>query len=164
MPQLEQIDTYLSQVVWLVISFVVLYVVMWKTALPRVADVLQERQERISDDLERAEILKSEAEVVLEVYEAATAKAQADAQTILRAGVDAFAADAAVRHDELSARLAQETDSAERRIDAARREALANVRSVASEVAQAAAAKLIDAEVSESDADAAVQNSMAERD
>ena len=164
MPQLEQIDTYLSQVVWLVISFFVLYLVMWKTALPRVADVLQERQERIGDDLERAEILKSEAEVVLAVYEAATAQAQADAQAILRAGADAFAADAADRHDELSARLAQETDAAESRIDAARREALANVRSVASEVAQAAAAKFIDAEVSESDADAAVQKSMAERD
>ena len=163
MPQLEQIDTYLSQVVWLVISFVVLYVVMWKTALPRVADVLQERQERIGDDLERAENLKSEAEAVLEVYEAATAKAQADAQAILRAGADAFATDAADRHDELSDRLAQETDAAESRIDAARREALANVRSVASEVAQAAAAKLMDAEVSESDADAAVQNSMADR-
>ncbi len=61
MPQLEQFDTYLSQVVWLVISFAILYVVMWKAALPRVADVLQERQERIDDDLERAEKLKSEA-------------------------------------------------------------------------------------------------------
>ena len=136
---------------------------MWKTALPRVADVLQERQERISDDLERAEILKSEAEAVLEVYEATTAKAQADAQAVLRAGADAFAADAVDRHDELSARLAQETDAAESRIDAARREALANVRSVASEVAQAAATKLMDAEVSESDADAAVQQTMVER-
>ena len=98
MPQLEQIDTYLSQVVWLVISFVVLYVVMWKTALPRVADVLQERQERIGDDLERAEKLKSEAEAVLEVYEATTAKAQADAQAVLRAGADAFAAERQRHH------------------------------------------------------------------
>ena len=70
MPQLEQIDTYLSQVIWLVISFAVLYVVMWKGALPRVADVLQERQERIDDDLDRAEKLKSEAEAALEAYEA----------------------------------------------------------------------------------------------
>ena len=163
MPQLEQIDTYLSQVVWLVISFVVLYVVMWKTALPRVADVLQERQERIGDDLERTEKLKSEAEAGLEAYEVAAAKARADAQAILRAGADVCAADAADRHDELSARLAQETDAAESRIDEARREALANVRSVAGEVARAAAARLIDAEVSESDAAAAVQQSMAER-
>lgn len=163
MPQLEQIDTYLSQVVWLVISFAVLYVMMWKTALPRIANVLQERQERIDDDLERAEKLKSEAGAVLQAYEATATKAHAEAQAILRAEADAFAADAAVQHDELSAQLAQETDAAENRIDEARKKALANVRSVAGEVARAAAAKLIGTEVSEADADAAIQQSMAER-
>jgi F-type H+-transporting ATPase subunit b len=163
MPQLEQFDTYLSQVIWLVISFAVLYLVMWKTALPRVADVLQERQKRIDDDLERAEKLKSEAKAVLDAYEATAAKAHAEAQVILRAGADAFAAEAAVRHDEMSARLAQETAAAESRIDAARVEALANVRSVAGEVAQAAASKLIGAEISESDAADAVGRSIEER-
>ncbi len=163
MPQLAQIDTFLSQIIWLVISFAVLYVVMWKAALPRVADVLQERQERIDDDLERAEKLKTEAEAVLEAYEATVAKAQAEAQAILRAGADAFAAKAVARHDEVSARLARETDAAESRIDEAREEALANVRFVAGEVAQAAAAKLIGAKISEPDADDAVQRSIEER-
>jgi F-type H+-transporting ATPase subunit b len=163
MPQLEQFDTYLSQVVWLVISFAVLYFVMWKAALPRVGNVLQERQKRIDDDLERAEKLKSEAEAVLVAYEESTAKAHAEAQAILRAGAEAFAADAAVRHDELSARLAEETEAAESRIAAARNEALANVRTVAGEVAQAAASKLIGAQISETDAADAVGRSMEER-
>ncbi len=163
MPQLEQIDTYLSQIFWLVMTFAVLYFVMWKTALPRVADVLQERQERIDGDLERAEKLKTEAEAVLEAYHATIAKAQAEAQTILREGADAFAAAAADRHDEISARLAREADAAEQRIDAARKEALANVRSVAVEVAQEAAAKLIGGEFSESDSDAAVRRTLEER-
>ena len=42
-------------------------------------------------------------------------------------------------------------------------EALAEIRSVASEVAQAAAAKLVGAEISQSDADGAVQRSIEER-
>lgn len=157
MPQLEQFDTYLSQVFWLVISFAILYVVMWKAALPRVADVLRERRERIDADIERAQKLKTEAEAVLEAYQATVAKAQADAQAVLRAGADAFAAEAAARHDEVSARLAQETAAAESRIEAAREEALANVITVAGEVARAAAARLIDAEIPEADADAAVR-------
>jgi F-type H+-transporting ATPase subunit b len=160
MPQIDQIDTYLSQVFWLVISFAILYVVMWKAALPRVADVLRERRERIDNDIERAEKLKTEAEAVLEAYQATVAKAQAEAQAILRAGADAFAAEAAARHDEVSARLAQETEAAESRIEAARDEALANVVTVAGEVARAAAARLIDAEISEVDADAAVRRSI----
>ncbi len=163
MPQLEQFDTYLSQVVWLVISFAVLYVVMWKVALPRVADVLQDRQERIDDDLERAEKLKTEAEAVLDAYQATVAKTQAKAQAILRAGADAFAADAASRHDAVSARLALQAAAAESRIEAAREEALANVVTVAGEVARAATVRLIDAEISEADADTAVQRSIEER-
>jgi F-type H+-transporting ATPase subunit b len=160
MPQLEQIDTYLSQVVWLVISFAVLYVVMWKAALPRVADVLQERQERIDDDLDRAEKLKAEAEAVLTQYQATVAEAEAQAQAILRAGADAFAEQSAARHDEVTARLAAEADAAESRIAAAREEALANVRTVAGEVARAATSRLIGAEINEADAAAAVDRSM----
>ena len=163
MPQLEQLDTYLSQIIWLVISFGLLYLLMWKAALPRVAEVLQERQERIDDDLERAEKLKSEAQAVLAAYEATVAKAQAQAQVILREGADAFAAEAASRHDAMTATLAREAEAAEQRIDAAREEALANVRDVAGGVARAAAAKLIGADVSEADADAAVGRSLEER-
>ena len=125
--------------------------------------MLQERQERIDHDLERAEKHKTEAEAVLEAYQATVAKAQTEAQAILREGADAFAAAAAARHDEMSARLAREAEAAESRIGAAREEALANVRSVAGEVAQAAAARLIDAEIADADADAAVQRSLAER-
>ena len=163
MPQLEQLDTYLSQIIWLVISFGLLYLLMWKAALPRVAEVLQERQERIDDDLERAEKLKSEAEAVLAAYEATVAKAQAEAQAILRAGADAFAAEAASRNDAMTATLAREAEAAEQRIAGARDEALANVRDVAVGVAQAAAAKLIGSEVSDTDADAAVGRSLEER-
>ena len=163
MPQLEQLDTYLSQIIWLVISFGLLYLLMWKAALPRVAEVLQERQERIDDDLERAEKLKSEAQAVLAAYEATVAKAQAQAQVILREGADAFAAEAASRHDAMSATLAREAAAAEQRIAGAREKALANVRAVAGGVAQAAAAKLIGTEVSDTDADAAVGRSLEER-
>ena len=57
----------------------------------------------------------------------------------------------------------QESDAAESRIDEARKEALANVRVVAGEVAQAAAAKLIGGEISEPDANDAVQRTIEER-
>ncbi len=163
MPQLEQISTYLSQVVWLVITFSLLFLVLWRTALPRIADILQERQERIDDDLQKAEALKKEAETILATYEATVAKARAEALAVLRESADRFADDAAARHDVLSKRLAEEAGSAEARIDAARQEALANVRAVAGDVAQAAAARLVDIEVSGGDAETAVSDALKER-
>ena len=47
-PKLPQLDlaTYSSQVFWLIISFVVLYFLVAKLAMPRIAEVLEERQER----------------------------------------------------------------------------------------------------------------------
>ena len=142
MPQLEQIDTYLGQVFWLAVTFALLYLILWRAALPRITDVLTRRQERMDEDLRKAESLKEEAAGVLAAYEAATAKARAEAQAILRESADAFAARAAERHGEAGRRIAGETAASERRIEAARAAALENVEALAVEIAEAAAARL----------------------
>lgn len=156
MPQLEQVATYLSQVFWLVVTFGILYVVMWKAALPRVAGVLRERQERIDDDLEKAEELKREAEKVLSAYEATMADARSQAQSILRETSETLSREAAERHAALSGNLSRDAAAAEARIAKASEEALGNIRTVAAEVAQAAAAHLVGGEVSAADAEKAV--------
>ena len=58
MPQLEQIDTYLGQVFWLAVTFALLYLVLWRAALPRITQVLTQRQERMDEDLQKAESLE----------------------------------------------------------------------------------------------------------
>ncbi len=162
MPQLDA-STFLTQLFWLAVTFVILYLLMWRVALPRIADLLQTRQERIDDDLERAENLRNDAAEALEAYDRAIAKGRENAQGILRQAAEESAAEAAARGDELARRLATETEAAERRINAARDEALGNVQAVAVEVAQAAAARLIGAEVSVSEAEGAVGDTIRER-
>ena len=142
MPQLEQIDTYLGQVFWLAVTFTLLYLVLWRAALPRITQVLTQRQERMDEDLQKAESLKEETAGILAAYEEASAKARAGAQTILREGADAFVARAEERHEELSRRIAEDTAASEGRIEAARAEALENVEAIATEIAEAAAARL----------------------
>jgi len=162
MPQLDP-SSFPTQLFWLVVCFVVLYFVMWRVALPKIADVLRERQERIDDDLEKAEKLKSDAEEVLATYEKAMADGRAEAQAVLRAAHERMAADAAERQAALSERLAKETTEAEARIEEARQQALSNIRSVAAEVAAAAAGKIAGLEVSESDVSDAVGRVIGER-
>jgi F-type H+-transporting ATPase subunit b len=161
MPQLD-VSTFVSQLFWLLLTFVPLYLVLWKIALPRVAEVLENRQNRIEHDLERAEKLKQEAEAALAAYEGELAEARGRAQTALREAQQQAAAEAQQRHDKLTERLAGELDAAEARIDDARREATAGIRDVAVELAAAAAEKLAGAEAPDAAVQAAVDAAMPE--
>ena len=61
MPQLD-FATFASQIFWLVVTFGVLYLIMARSALPVIREVLQTRQTRIFEDLRKAEKLKEEAQ------------------------------------------------------------------------------------------------------
>ena len=78
MPQMEFAD-YAPQLIWLAITFITLYVLMSRVALPRIADVLEQRQLRVTNDLEQASALRDEATKALEAYEATMAKARSQA-------------------------------------------------------------------------------------
>jgi F-type H+-transporting ATPase subunit b len=67
-----------------------------------------------------------------------------------------MAAEAAAQHATLTEKLNAQTSEAETRINAAKEQALANIRTVATEVTQAAAGKLIGRDISEADAEKAV--------
>jgi F-type H+-transporting ATPase subunit b len=163
MPQIEQIGTYLSQTFWLIVTFGFLYVVLWKAALPRVSTILMERQERIDEDLRKAEDFKKEADEAMAAYEKLVADARSKAQALLRETNEQLAKDSAARHDALSAKIKADVDAAEARIEAARAQAIANIQTVAVEVAQAATARLIGSDVAAGDAETAVQTAMRER-
>jgi F-type H+-transporting ATPase subunit b len=142
MPQFDP-TTFASQVFWLAITFIALYVLMARVALPRIAEVLEERSERIADDLERAESLKKEADAVVEQYEAALAKARAEAGALIARAAQEIAETSARRQAEFAAELARKTEAAEARITRAKDEAKSHVRDIAIEVAGDISAKLI---------------------
>ena len=91
------------------------------------------------------------------------ADARSQAQAVIREASVALAADSAVRHDALTARIKADVAEAESRIDKARDEAIGNIQTVAVEVAQAATARLIGKDVSTGDAEAAVASTLQER-
>jgi len=142
MPQLDP-ASYASQIFWLVITFVPLYFVLLKVALPRISSVLEARSGKIEEDLGRAEKLKQEAEAVLADYEKSLDEARSQAQAAVKATIDAMANKAAERGQAFGAELQKRIKSAEDEIAQAKRQAVANIKPVAAEVAGAATAKLI---------------------
>jgi len=159
MPQLNP-EHFASQIFWLVVVFVALYVLMSWLVLPRISEVLEERQDKVDDDLSRAEKLRAEAEAVLAEYEAALASARAEASGLLKQAGDKMKAEAAERQSAFARTLAEQAKEAEARILAAKAQALGNLKSVAAGAATAATAKLIAVTPGESEVDKAVDDTL----
>jgi F-type H+-transporting ATPase subunit b len=162
MPQLD-FSTFAPQVIWLAIIFVVLYVLMNGWGLPRVRAALEARRQRIEGDVAKAAQMKNEAEAVIAAYERALAEARAQAQATVRDTIERLNAAAAERQRVLAQALAAETTAAERRIAAAKQEAMAGLREVAVEAARAAALKIAGTELDPARARAAVDAVLRER-
>ena len=158
MPQLD-ISTYPPQLVWLLITFVALYLVVWKVALPRIVDVRESRQRRIEDDLGKAEALRTEAETVLAALEKSHADAAAEAQGIHRETTQAIGEARTKLQEETAARLAEETQAAEQRIADEQSAARETIPEVAGDVTRAAVERLTGASVADADVQSAVNAS-----
>jgi F-type H+-transporting ATPase subunit b len=141
MPQLDY-HTFVPQLVWLAIWFVVLYILMSRVALPKVKSAIEGRRQHLDGDLSRAAALKVEAEAALAAYQKTLADARAAAQETLRQTGEKLAAEAAERQRHLAETLAGQIAAAEARIAAGRDEALAQVRDIAAEVGGAVVEKL----------------------
>lgn len=114
-----------NEIIWGGTAFLILLVVLWKFALPPVRNMMQQREDRIRGDLERAESAKTEAESVLAEYQAQLADARNEAGRIIE---DARQSADQLRRD-LTARA--EGDAAQIRERAAQDVALATERATA---------------------------------
>lgn len=159
MPQLTIAD-FPPQLVWLAITFVVLYFLMARVAIPRISDVLENRQNRIATDLEEARKLSDDADNAKAEYEAALADARSKAHGIVSELKATMAKEQDASKAELDAKLAEKAKDAEAGINAAKDTALSHVREIASSTAKIAVSKLVSIDVSDADANAAVESSM----
>ena len=135
--------TFVPQLIWLALSFVLLYVLLKRLVLPRVGEVIGERRERIDRDLAEAKRIKAETETAIADYEKALADAKARAQKIAQESRDGLAAEIAKERAAVEAKIAAKTAEAEKSIAAAKAAAMAQVEDVAKETAKAVVNELI---------------------
>jgi F-type H+-transporting ATPase subunit b len=132
-----------SQLVWLAISFVLLYVLMSKIALPRIGSILAERNRLVSEDLAAAERLKEQSNAAHAAYEKALHDARNRAQTIASSTREQQAREAEALHKRLEAQFHDRFAAAEQSIAKSRAVAMGSVRAIAGETASAIVERLI---------------------
>lgn len=141
MPQLDP-SSFPSQLFWLAITFYVLYWLMSEKVLPRIAEVLEERSERISNDLEQAEALKKNAEEVMAAYEQELAQARGQAQAAIAQVQQEVSDYANRRQQEEAAKWGERIAEAEQRIDSAKTAAQSELRTMVMDVSHDLTEKL----------------------
>ncbi len=134
--------TFASQLLWLALTFIALYLLMSRVALPRIGSILEARRRHIDGDLADAQRLKGESDAAIAAHEKALAEARASAQTLANERREKAAAAAAARRKEVEAKLGSRIAEAEKAIAATRSAAMTNVRAIAGEAAGAIVERL----------------------
>ena len=155
-----QKDTFGSQLLWLAIFFVALYVIASRLALPRVGSILADRRKRIAGDLAEAARMKDAADAAIATYEKALADARAHAQAIAAKTRVRLNAEAEASRKVVEATLNAKLAAAEQTIAATRTAAMANVQGIAQEAAIAIVVRLTGVAPSKAAAAAAVKTAI----
>jgi F-type H+-transporting ATPase subunit b len=134
MPQLNPHD-FAPQIVWLVITFVALYLIMSKLAIPAISDTLEKREGKIQSDLDAAEKASEDTRALVAAYEKRLADAREQARRLNRERAEADSAAAAARLTELGNTLNARIDEAEQRIAGQRAQVLEGLEDMAHDIA-----------------------------
>jgi F-type H+-transporting ATPase subunit b len=135
--------TFASQLLWLTLTFVALYLLMARVALPRVGAIIENRRQRVAGDLADAQSFKDQSDSAIAAYEKALADARGRAQTLANEAREKQAAAAEVHRKSLDAKLNAHIAESEKTIANSRTAAMANVRTIAADAAAAIVERLI---------------------
>jgi len=151
LPQLD-FSTWPTQIFWLVVSFALAYLLMWRIVVPRIGSVLEERHNRIEDDLRRARQASDDAEQAREAFEKMLADARNDGNEMTRKAAESIMSKMERKVATANAALAKKMSEAEAEIAKARADALKEVSDIASTSAMDVVAQLTGMKVGKTDA------------
>jgi F-type H+-transporting ATPase subunit b len=155
MPQLDPLD-WAPQLIWLALTFGVLYLLMAWVALPRIGGVIEKRAAQISGDLEAAQTLRRETEDAIAAYEQALAEAKQKAHAIVEEGRAKLKAKTDAEREKLERELSAKSADAEARIAEAKASAMKEVNAAATDVASDIVRELTGTAPAKSDIEKAV--------
>lgn len=137
-----QTENFASQLLWLGLTFVLLYALMSRIALPRIGAILAERSKQISEQVAAAQSLKEQADAAHAARDQALVAARSRAQALTSLERERLIAADHESGERLAARLRERLAVANGSIAAARSAAMGNIWTVAADLAPAIVQRL----------------------
>ena len=150
MPQFES-HFFSSLIFWEILSFAILFFVLYKYAFPGILSALEEREKKIKDSLDEAERHRSEAEQKLKEYEAKLNTAAKEAEGIMAATKERAQRLMEENEQRMTAEAERIRGDATREIDQERRKAIQDIRAQTTDMALMVAEKVVQRSLNEAD-------------
>ncbi len=142
LPQLN-VQDFAPQLIWLALTFGILYFLLSRVSLPRIGEVIEERRDSIQRDLDEAARLKGETEKALAGYEQARADARSKAGGLAREIQERVASEAEKERSKVETQITAKLAEADARIGTLKTRALAGINDIAADTAGAVVNRLI---------------------
>lgn len=157
MPQLDP-TWFASQLFWLFLSFVTLYVLLARVVLPPIMGIVGLRSQTIGGNIAQAERSREEAARAQQGYESALAQSREMAQKLMAEVLAENKRHAETTEKALAAEVAKKLADARARINARKQELITSLTPAAAEFAGMIAEKIVGQPVNEGRASGTVIN------
>jgi F-type H+-transporting ATPase subunit b len=159
MPQLD--PTYwASQGFWLILIFTLLYLALSKLFIPKIKNSIDDRENRIKDDLDEAQKLKEVAEAKLKEYEISIENAKKDVQKILFESKNKLNSEIQNKKKTFEKEIETEIDNAEKEIESFKKDSLESISKISEEITSKIIENISGEPMNQSSVKATVQESV----
>lgn len=162
LPQLD-LTTWPTQLFWLVVTFAIMYLLMSVMVTPRIRSVLEDRQQRITNDLEKARDADTKVTEMRLSYEASLEAARTEAAAKARDALSEAKATADAAEAEMATKLNQKLKTAETKLMKMRDDAMASIDEVAAEITAQTVSHLTSLKPTKAAVSKSVKDAMATR-
>ena len=146
MPQLNP-EFWISQIVWLILTFGALYIVLSKVILPKISDNLESRRSQILENIEIAEKQREESEEKVKEFEKIILNSKLEAKNLFNEARQKVLEDVDKKRSELEKSIEAEIVSAEKEIQSLNSNSLENIKKIATDTSSDLISQLIGQEV-----------------
>ena len=157
MPQLNP-EFFVSQLFWLAVFFSFLLIFLWRVSLPRIAIVLEKRQNKIDENLILAKKLQEEAKEIEEKINSQINKAKQDTDDQIKKSLSSLQDEASSKLLSLDKELEEKISNSEKIILKNRNDQIKNIDDEIKNITKITVAKITDLKLSNNDIEQAVKS------